>query len=139
MSPYPDSLRGRLVHARPTNPWTLLWARLALWTALSALAGLTPVAFPDAPAWIWPLTLVACLLMAGRTAGVMWTKKGAAPPRRDRVVLVLVLVVFGALSAWLLPDDWRLASLPVALICATIAQRYVAGRRGEETSPHGHE
>ncbi|MEU6223947.1 hypothetical protein [Streptomyces sp. NPDC047042] len=73
----PDSLRGRLVHARPTNSWALLWARLALWTALSALAGLTPVTFPDAPAWIWPLTLVACLLMAGRTAGVMRAKKRA--------------------------------------------------------------
>ncbi|NEA62238.1 hypothetical protein [Streptomyces sp. SID12488] len=71
----PDSVRGRLVHARRTNPWALLWGRLVLWAALSVLAGLTPVAVPGAPVWIWPFTLVACLLMAGRTIGVMRRKK----------------------------------------------------------------
>ncbi|GAA0341083.1 hypothetical protein ACKI1I_31700 [Streptomyces turgidiscabies] len=52
--------------------------------------------------------------------------------RRDRVAVVATLTFFGALSAWLLPDGWRLASLPLALICATIAQRSWAGalRRG---------
>ncbi|MDX2547893.1 hypothetical protein ACOT81_29435 [Streptomyces sp. WI04-05B] len=48
--------------------------------------------------------------------------------RPDQVALIATLIVFGALSAWLLPDGSRLASLPLALICATIAQRYVAGR-----------
>ncbi|WP_329272435.1 hypothetical protein [Streptomyces sp. NBC_01451] len=52
----------------------------------------------------------------------------AISARRDRVVLIATLIVFGALSAWLLPDGWRPASLPPALICATIARRYVAGR-----------
>jgi hypothetical protein len=54
--------------------------------------------------------------------------------RRDRVVLIATLIVFGALSAWLLPDGLRLASLPLALICATIAQRYVAGRTARRHS-----
>ncbi|NEA62240.1 hypothetical protein [Streptomyces sp. SID12488] len=53
--------------------------------------------------------------------------------RGDRVALIATLIVFGALSAWLLPDGWRLASLPLALVCATTAQRYVAGR----TAPRG--
>jgi hypothetical protein len=47
-----------------------------------------------------------------------------------RAALLATLAVFGALSAWLLPDGWRLASMPLALICATIVQRYVAGGRG---------
>ncbi|WP_371662095.1 hypothetical protein [Streptomyces sp. NBC_00280] len=51
--------------------------------------------------------------------------------RHDRVALTATLAVFGALSAWLLPDGWGLASLPLALICATIAQRYVVGRTAD--------
>ncbi|WP_369030601.1 MULTISPECIES: hypothetical protein [Streptomyces] len=70
----PDSTRGRIIYARQANPWPLLWGRLALWAALSLLAGLTPFAVPDAPVWIWPLALVACLLMAGQTIGVMRSK-----------------------------------------------------------------
>lgn len=54
--------------------------------------------------------------------------------RHDQAVLIATLAVFGALSAWLLPDGWRLASLPIALICATIAQRYVAGRTARSPS-----
>ncbi|MEU6223949.1 hypothetical protein [Streptomyces sp. NPDC047042] len=69
----------------------------------------------------------------------MWRVGRGILGRRDRVVQVLVLVVFGAFSAWLLPDGWRLASLPVALICATGAQRYVACRRAAAGSPHVHE
>jgi hypothetical protein len=63
----PDSLRGRIVYARPTDPWLLLWTRLAVWTALTVVSALTPVYNPDAPAWIWPVVLIACLLMAGQT------------------------------------------------------------------------
>lgn len=54
--------------------------------------------------------------------------------RRDQAVLIAALAVFGALSAWLLPDGWRLASLPVALVFATIVQRYVAGRTARSPS-----
>ncbi|WP_330288340.1 hypothetical protein [Streptomyces sp. NBC_00576] len=54
-----------------------------------------------------------------------------------RAALIATLAVFGALSAWLLPDGWRLASLPLALICATIAQRYVAGPRGRTEDAPG--
>lgn len=51
--------------------------------------------------------------------------------RPGPVALIAPLIAFGALSAWLLPDGWRLASLPLALICATTAQRYVAGRSAQ--------
>jgi hypothetical protein len=78
----PDSIRGRLIHARPTNPWTLLWGRLVLWAALSVLAGLTPVFVPDAPVWIWPFALVACLLMVGQTIGVMRRKRSGSEKER---------------------------------------------------------
>lgn len=57
--------------------------------------------------------------------------------RRDQAVLIAALAVFGALSAWLLPDGWRLASLPVALICATVARRYAAGARHGDTGDEG--
>ncbi|MET7472757.1 hypothetical protein ABZT17_00130 [Streptomyces sp. NPDC005648] len=63
----PDSVRGHLVLARPTNPWALLVARLLLWSALAALSALTPFCVADAPPWIWPFALVACLLMAWQT------------------------------------------------------------------------
>jgi hypothetical protein len=80
----PDSPRGRLVHARPTNSWALLWGRLVLWSALSVLAGLTPVSFADAPVRVWPFALVACLLMAGRSIGVMRSKKRGRENGRER-------------------------------------------------------
>ena len=80
----PDSIRGRLIHARPTNPWALLWGRLVLWAALSVLAGLTPVFVPDAPVWIWPLALVACLLMVGQSVGVMRSKKRGREGEKKR-------------------------------------------------------
>ncbi|MGY1498203.1 hypothetical protein ACW4TU_16635 [Streptomyces sp. QTS52] len=64
--------------------------------------------------------------------------------RRDRAAPIATLIVFGTLSAWLLPDGWRLASLPLALVCATIAQRYVAGlparrRLGDDGRGNGQE
>ncbi|MGW1559159.1 hypothetical protein ACWCQ1_21950 [Streptomyces sp. NPDC002144] len=63
----PDSVRGYIVLARPTNPWALLVARLTFWSALSTLSALTPFYIADAPLWIWPLALIACLLMAWQT------------------------------------------------------------------------
>ncbi|MDH6486608.1 hypothetical protein [Streptomyces sp. SAI-127] len=70
----PDSVRGLILFARPTNPWSLLSARLAVWAALSVLSVLTPVYNADAPLWIWPFALVASLLMAGQTIGAMRSK-----------------------------------------------------------------
>jgi hypothetical protein len=76
--------------------------------------------------------------------GRLFRGEGGISVRRDRVVLVATLAFFGALSAWLLPDGWRLASLPLALICATVAQRYVGGRAakrhaGGDGGGNGHE
>jgi len=45
----PDSIRGLILFARPTNPWLLLSARLVAWTALSLLPALTSVYNADAP------------------------------------------------------------------------------------------
>jgi hypothetical protein len=70
----PDSVRGIVLFARPTNPWALLSTRLVVWAALSVLAVLTPVYNADAPLWIWPFAVIACLLMAGQTIGAMKTK-----------------------------------------------------------------
>ncbi|MEH0419112.1 hypothetical protein [Streptomyces sp. B21-083] len=67
-------------------------------------------------------------------SGRLFRGEPGSSGRRDRVALVATLTFFGALSAWLLPDGWRLASLPLALICATIAQRYV-GRRAAKDMP----
>lgn len=79
-----NSFRGRLVYARPTNPWPLLWGRLTIWTALSVLSALTPAYNPGAPVWIWPLTLIACPLMAGQTAGAMTRRvRGTAAQGRE--------------------------------------------------------
>lgn len=66
-----DSFRGRVMYARPTNPWLLLCGGLSVWAALSVLSVLTPVYNPGAPVWIWPIVLIACLLMAGQTAGAL--------------------------------------------------------------------
>lgn len=71
----PDSIRGLILFARPTNPWLLLSARLVAWAALSLLSALTPVYNADAPLWIWPFALLACLLMAGQAIGAMRSKK----------------------------------------------------------------
>lgn len=46
---------------------------------LSTLAALTPVYNSGAPVWIWPLSLVACLLMAGQTLGAMRRRVSGAP------------------------------------------------------------
>lgn len=70
-------MRGRILFARPTNRWALLCTRLAAWTALSLLSALTPVYSTDAPLWIWPFALIACLLMAGQAIGVMRSKSQA--------------------------------------------------------------
>lgn len=70
----PDSMRGLVLFARPTNPWALLSARLVVWAALSLLSVLTPVHNADAPPWIWPFALIASLLMAGQTIGAMRSK-----------------------------------------------------------------
>ncbi|SER13877.1 hypothetical protein SAMN04487983_1011162 [Streptomyces sp. yr375] len=48
-----------------------------------------------------------------------------------QVVFVGMLAVFGALSAWLLPDGWKLMSIPLALVCATAARGWAAGRKSE--------
>ncbi|WP_405848923.1 hypothetical protein [Streptomyces sp. NBC_01518] len=73
----PDSVRGLILFARPTSPWALLCTRLAAGTALSLLSALTPVHSTDAPLWIWPFVLIACLLMAGQAIGVMRSKSQA--------------------------------------------------------------
>ena len=73
----PDSIRGLILFARPTNPWALLRARLTVWAALSLLSALTPVYNADAPLRIWPFALIACLLMAGQTIGAMRSKSQA--------------------------------------------------------------
>ncbi|WP_033287042.1 hypothetical protein [Streptomyces sp. NRRL F-525] len=73
----PDSIRGLILFARPTNPWALLRTRLTVWAALSLLSALTPVYNADAPLWIWPFALIACLLMAGQTIGAMRSKSQA--------------------------------------------------------------
>ncbi len=72
----------------------------------------------------------------------MLREESSISVRRDRVALIATLAAFGTLSAWLLPEGWRLASLPLALICGTIAQRYVAGRTaqsrtGDDVSGNG--
>ncbi|WP_329257834.1 hypothetical protein OG223_36070 [Streptomyces sp. NBC_01478] len=74
----PDSVRARILFARPTNPWALLSARLAVWAALSLLSALTPLYNADAPLWIWPFALIACLLMAGQTVSAMRSKNQGA-------------------------------------------------------------
>lgn len=50
----PDSARGLILFARPTNPWALLSARLAVWAAFSVLSVLTPVYNADAPSGSGP-------------------------------------------------------------------------------------
>ncbi|RPE39675.1 hypothetical protein EDD90_2692 [Streptomyces sp. Ag109_O5-1] len=70
----PDSIRGLILFACPTNPWLLLSTRLTVWAALSLLSALTPLYNTDAPLWIWPFALIACLLMAGQTIGAMRSK-----------------------------------------------------------------
>jgi len=119
-------LAGRRTPAGPPERRgaTGAWSNILFGTGL-ALG--TAARIPDSHRLLWDDVLlgpafvcvvVAFLLCAGPRPAV----------RPGQVALIATLMVFGALSAWLLPDGWRLASLSVALICATTAQRYVAGR-----------
>ncbi|WP_371662096.1 hypothetical protein [Streptomyces sp. NBC_00280] len=75
----PNSVRGRILYASPADSWALLSLRLVCWSAASTLSALTPAYNSGAPVWIWPLSLVACLLMAGQTVGAMRRRSSGTP------------------------------------------------------------
>ncbi|MGW1715806.1 hypothetical protein [Streptomyces sp. NPDC002156] len=77
----PNSVRGHVLYASSANSWALLSTRLACWVTGATLSALTPAYNSGAPVWIWPLSLVACLLMAGRTIGAMRSKRGSEKER----------------------------------------------------------
>ncbi|WP_405535700.1 hypothetical protein OG787_17530 [Streptomyces sp. NBC_00075] len=107
----------------------------------------TAARIPDSHRLLWDDVLLGPAFVCVVVAFLLYV--GDRPAARqavrpEQVALIATLIVFGALSAWLLPDGWRLASLPIALTCATIVQRYVAGRTaqrhsGDDGKGNGHE
>ncbi|MFF3379802.1 hypothetical protein ACFYXF_43480 [Streptomyces sp. NPDC002680] len=116
--------RGTPVGPPGRRATTGAWANILFGAGL-ALG--TAARIPDSHRLLWDNVLLGPAFGCVVVAFLLYV--GARPAvRPDQVALIATLMVFGALSAWLLPDGWRLASLPVALICATVVQRCAAGR-----------